>query len=99
MCIRDSFSLPLQCGSMMEHRTSGHTAWDIKYHVILDHEAVVQGAVRQVVERARDPIRRICQAREVTMVWRAISQERIHMLVTAPPQFSPTVCRGSCGAL
>ena len=29
-----SFSLPLQCGSMMEHRTSGHAAWDIKYHVI-----------------------------------------------------------------
>ena len=47
-----------------------------------------------MVERARDPIRQICPAREVTIGWRAISPDRIHMLVTAPPQFSPAVCRG-----
>ena len=51
-----------------------------------------------MVERARDPIRQICQAREVTIVWRAISQGHTHMLVTSPPQLSPAICRGFCGA-
>ena len=55
----------------------------------LDHEVSVQGAAGEVAERARDLIRQICQAREVSIIRGSISPDHIHMLVAAPPQLSP----------
>ena len=37
-------------------------------------------------ERARDLIRQICAAREVTIVRGAVSPDHIHLQVAAPPQ-------------
>ena len=38
-----------------------------------------------VAERARELIRQICAAREVTIIRGAVSPDHIHMLVAAPP--------------
>ena len=43
-----------------------------------------------VAERARDLLRQICVAREVTIIRGAVSPDHIHMLVAAPPQLSPS---------
>jgi putative transposase len=42
-----------------------------------------------VADRARDVIRQICQAREVTIVRGAVSPDPIHLLVSVPPLLSP----------
>jgi putative transposase len=55
----------------------------------MDHQVSLQSAAREVAERARDLIRQICQAREVSIIRGAISPDHIHMLVAAPPQLSP----------
>jgi REP element-mobilizing transposase RayT len=51
---------------MTEYRTSGHAIWDIKYHLIWITKYRYKVLRGEVAERARDVIRQICQAREVT---------------------------------
>jgi len=74
---------------MTEYRTSGHAVWDIKYHVIWITKYRYKVLRGEVAERARDLIRQICQAREVSIIRGAISPDHIHMLVAVPPQLSP----------
>jgi putative transposase len=73
----------------VEYRTSGHAIWDIKYHLIWItkyRNPILRG---EVAERARDVIRQICQAREVTIVRGSVSPDHIHLLGSAPPLLSP----------
>jgi putative transposase len=53
---------------MGEYRTSGHAIWDIKYHLIWITKYRYPILRGEVAERARDVIRQICQAREVTII-------------------------------
>jgi len=63
--------------------------WDIKYHIIWMTKYRYKVLRGDVSERARDLIRQICQAREVSIVRGSISPDHIHMLVAAPPHLSP----------
>jgi len=74
---------------MGEYRTSGHAIWDIKYHLIWITKYRYPILRGEVAERARDVIRQICQAREVTIVRGSVSPDHIHLLVSAPPLLSP----------
>jgi len=74
---------------MDEYRTSGHAIWDIKYHLIWITKYRYPILRGEVAERARDVIRQICQAREVTIVRGAVSPDHIHLLVSVPPLLSP----------
>src|ERR1019366_10147560 len=71
------------------HRTSGQAVWDIKYHLIWITKYRCKVLRGEVAARARDLIRQICQAREVSIIRGSISPDHIHMLVAAPPQLSP----------
>jgi putative transposase len=53
-------------------------------------EVSVQDSAGDVAERARDLLRQICMAREVTIMRGAVSPDHIHMLIAAPPQLSPS---------
>ena len=75
---------------MGEYRYAGHAVTDLKYHMVWitkDRYQVLRG---DVAERARELIRQICAAREVTIIRGAVSPDHIHMLVAAPPQISPS---------
>jgi putative transposase len=74
---------------MGEYRTSGHAIWDIKYHLIWITKYRYPILRGEVAERARDVIRQICQAREVTIVRGSVSPDHIHLLVSVPPLLSP----------
>ena len=74
---------------MGEYRTSGHVIWDIKYHLIWITKYRYPILRGEVAERARDVIRQICQAREVTIMRGAVSPDHIHLLVSVPPLLSP----------
>ena len=84
-----SFSLPLQWRVMVEYRKSAHAVWDIKYHLVWITKYRYKVLRGEVAERARDLIRQICQAREVSIVRGAVSPDHIHLLVASPPQLSP----------
>jgi putative transposase len=61
----------------------------VKYHLIWITKYRYKVPRGEVAERARELIRQICQAREVSIIRGAISPDHIHMLVAAPPQLAP----------
>ena len=71
---------------MVEYRTSAHAIWDVKYHVVWITKYRYKVLRGEVAERARDLIRQICAAREVTIARGAVSPDHIHLQVAAPPQ-------------
>jgi putative transposase len=56
----------------------------------MDYKVSLPGAAGEVAERARDLIRQVCVAREVTIIRGAVSPDHVHMLVAAPPQLAPS---------
>ena len=75
---------------MVEYRQSAHAVTDLKYHVIWVTKYRYKILRGDIAERARDLLRQICVAREVTIIRGAVSPDHIHMLVAAPPQLSPS---------
>ena len=75
---------------MGEYRRAGHAVTDLKYHMVWITKYRYQVMRGDVAERARELIRQICAAREVTIIRGAVSPDHIHMLVAAPPQISPS---------
>ena len=75
---------------MGEYRYAGHAVTDLKYHMVWITKYRYQVLRGDVAERARELIRQICAAREVTIIRGAVSPDHIHMLVAAPPQISPS---------
>ena len=75
---------------MGEYRHAGHAVTDLKYHMVWITKYRYQVLRGDVAERARELIRQICAAREVTIIRGAGSPDHIHMLVAAPPQISPS---------
>jgi putative transposase len=74
---------------MAEYRHGAHAVFDLKYHVVWItkyRHKVLRG---DIAERAREVIRQICAAREVTIIRGAVSPDHIHMLLSAPPQLAP----------
>jgi putative transposase len=63
---------------------------DLKYHVIWVTKYRYKILRGDIAERARDLIRQICVAREVTIIRGAVSPDHVHMLVGAPPQLAPS---------
>ena len=75
---------------MVEYRRSAHAVTDLKYHVIWVTKYRYKILRGDIAERARDLLRQICVAREVTIIRGAVSPDHIHMLLAAPPQLSPS---------
>ena len=75
---------------MPESRRSAHAVFDIKYHlvwIVKYRHKILRG---RLAERARDLIRQTCEARGVVIIRGAVSPDHIHMLVSAPPELSPS---------
>lgn len=75
---------------MAEYRSSAHAMFDIKYHLVWITKYRYRILRGEVAERARDLIRQICHAREVTIVRGAVSPDHIHLLVSAPAHLAPS---------
>jgi putative transposase len=75
---------------VVDYRHSAHAVTDLKYHVIWVTKYRYKILEGDIAERARDLLRQICAAREVTIIRGAVSQDHIHMLVAAPAQLSPS---------
>ena len=69
---------------MGEYRHAGHAVTDVKYHMVWITKYRYQVLRGDVAERARELIRQICAAREVTIIRGAVSPDHVHMLVAAP---------------
>ncbi len=74
---------------MREYLHRGHTVTDVKYHFVWGTKyryGMLRGAVAL---RARDIIREVCEAREVTIVKGVVSTDHVHLFAICPPQLLP----------
>ena len=72
------------------YRKSGHTVYDIKYHVIWVTKyryKVLQG---HIVVRARELIRQGCEARGITILQDSVCKDHIHLLLSCTPSVAPS---------
>lgn len=74
---------------MAEYRKGAHTVHDIKYHFVWVTKYRYQVLRGEVAERARDLIRQVCMAREITILKGHVSRDHVHLYVSATPNLSP----------
>lgn len=73
---------------MDHYRTSAHTRFDIKYHVVWTtkyRQRVLRG---EVGVRLRTLLREICRAQEVEILQGHVAADHVHLLVSVPPNLS-----------
>lgn len=72
----------------MSYRTSSHSVYDLKYHVVFCTKyryCVLSG---EVASRCRDLIREICATNYIDIVSGSISPDHIHLLISIHPHIS-----------
>ena len=73
----------------MNYRTGSHTKYNIEYHFVWVTKyryKVLQGDVGL---RVRELVRQTCEALEVRILRGVVSQDHVHLLVSAPPKIAP----------
>jgi len=75
---------------MENYRTGSHSRFDIKYHfvwVTKYRKPILSGAVAL---RLRDLVREICRTHEIEILQGAVSRDHVHVLLSCPPNVSPS---------
>ena len=73
---------------MQIYRTTSHTKYDLKYHLVRITQyrrAVLSGAVGA---RVRELVREICRARDIEIVKGHVGKDHVHLFVSVPPYLS-----------
>ncbi len=75
----------------MDHsRTGPHTRYDLKHHFVWVTKYRKQVLAGEVGVRLRDLIREICRTNDVEILEGSISRDHVHVLVSCPPNVSPS---------
>ena len=73
---------------MQIYRTTSHTKYDLKYHLVWItkyRRAVLSGVVGT---RVRELVREICRANEIEIVKGHVGKDHAHLFVSVPPYLS-----------
>jgi len=73
-----------------EYRKGSHTIYDIQYHFVWVTKYRYHILTGEVAIRAREIIRQVCEARNITILSGHISKDHIHVHVSCPPELSPS---------
>jgi len=72
----------------VEYRHGAHTVYDIKYHLVWVTKYRYRVLTGEIATRARDVIRQVCMAKDITIIKGPVSQDPVHLLVSVPPRLS-----------
>jgi putative transposase len=75
---------------MAEYQTNSHSKYDIKYHMIWVTKYRYKVLRGKIQLRLRELIRQGCEARGMTIVQGNISADHVHILISCPPDLSPS---------
>lgn len=75
---------------MDNYRKSSHSRYDIKYHFVWITKYRKPVLLGPVAIRLRDLIREICLTHEMEILQGAVSKDHVHILVSSPPNLSPS---------
>ena len=73
---------------MPEYRKGAHTVYDLKYHLVWVTKYRYRVLRGELAERARDVIREICMAKEITIIKGHVGRDHVHLFVSGPPRMS-----------
>lgn len=73
---------------MQYHRTTSHTKFDNKYHIIWITKYRKKILKGDLGIRARDIIRQVCERFGVEIIRGNISPDHVHIFVSIPPHYS-----------
>ena len=74
----------------MEYRTGSHTKYKLEYHFVWVTKYRYHVLVGDVALRVRDLTRHVCERFEIRIIRGVVSKDHIHLLVSAPPDISPS---------
>ncbi len=75
---------------MENYRTSSHSRYDIKYHFVWITKYRKQVLTGAVGTRVRDLVREICRTHDIEILQGAVSKDHVHVLLSCPPNISPS---------
>jgi putative transposase len=73
---------------MQYYRTTAHTKYDHKYHLVWITKYRKKVLTGEIGLRTREIIKQICEGLEVDIVRGNISPDHIHLFVSIPPKYS-----------
>ena len=73
---------------MVDCQKNAHAVWDAKQRAIWAAKRSYKVLRGEIAVRTRDLPRQMCQGREATIVQGSVSPDRVHMLVSVPPQLA-----------
>ena len=73
---------------MQNYRTTAHSVYNLKYHLVRITKYRKKVLYGQVAEKLRDLIREICKAKDVEIIKGSISKDHVHLFVSVPPYLS-----------
>ena len=74
----------------MEYRYGSHTVFKIEYHFVWVTKYRYHALTGDIGLRVRELIRQTCEALEIQIVKGVVSKDHVHILVSAPPEISPS---------
>lgn len=73
---------------MKAYKSSSHSVWDLKYHLVWITKYRYPVLVGDVGLRARELLREIARSLEMTIHAGAINRDHVHLLISIPPNVS-----------
>jgi putative transposase len=74
----------------VEYRYGSHTKFKIEYHFVWVTKYRKKVLIGPVAERVRELVRQCCEALEIEILRGVVSKDHVHVLVSAPPEWSPS---------
>jgi putative transposase len=73
-----------------KYRTGSHSRFDPKDHFVWITKYRKPILVDAVGMRLRELVREVCRTNEIEILERSVSREHVHMLLSCPPNLSPS---------
>ncbi len=74
----------------MKYRTGSHTKYKIEYHFVWVTKYRYHMLTGDLALRLQALVRQICEQFEIEIIKGVVSKDHVHILVSAPPNISPS---------
>ena len=74
----------------MKYREGSHTKYKIEYHFVWVTKYRYQVLTEDIALRVRELVRQTCEYFEIQIIRGVVSKDHVHILVSAPPNISPS---------
>jgi len=75
---------------MEDYRSGPHSRYDLKYHFVWVTKYRKAVLIGEVGVRLRELVREVCRTNEIEILRGAISRDHVHLLLSCPPNLSPS---------